>query len=62
MSGGRWITNPDYDPLMPEYDGEWKNWNPREIWIPTKRGLGMKRVFDMANAVMNQTVYIYDLK
>lgn len=62
MSGGRWITNPDYDPLMPEYDGEWKNWNPKEIWIPTKRGLGMKKVFDMANAVMNQTVYIYDLK
>lgn len=51
MNGGQWVDNPNYDQTAPEYDGEWKNWNPKKIWVPSKEGLGMKKVFDDCNAI-----------
>lgn len=49
MSGGQWVDNPKYDATAPEYDGVWKNWNPKKIWVPSKEGLGLRKVFDMFN-------------
>ena len=49
IEGGMWADNPAYDPDAPEYDGEWKNWNPQKIWVPSLKGLGMGRVFEMLN-------------
>lgn len=60
MSGGQWEDNPAYDPAAPEYDGEWKNWNPKKIWVPSKKGLGMKAVFDMANEIYGKDFYRYE--
>ena len=47
IGGGRWIENPDYNPT--EKDPE--KWNPPEIWVPSKEGLGMGKVFDMVNEI-----------
>ena len=44
IGGGQWVDNPNYDPVAPEYDGEWKNWNPKKIWVPSKHGLGLGKV------------------
>ena len=52
IGGGEWVDNPKYIPDAPEFDGEWKNWNPKKIWAPNTAGLGMGRVFDMANDLM----------
>ena len=49
-----------YDATAPEYDGEWKNWNPKKIWVPSKQGLGMKAVFDMVNEIYGKDFYRYD--
>lgn len=49
MNGGQWVDNPAYDAIAPEYDGVWKNWNPKKIWVPSKEGLGLRKVFDMFN-------------
>lgn len=61
MSGGQWVDNPAYDPtasMEPDEFG-WTNWNPKQIWVPSKEGLGMKHVFDMANEIM-PGLYRYD--
>ena len=58
MRGGKWIDNPDYIPDLPEYDGEWKNWNPEKIWIPDK-GLGMAFVFDSINNIYGENFIAY---
>lgn len=60
LGGGQWVDNPKYDPTMPEYDGNWKNWNPKHIWVPSKKGLGMKKVFDMVNEVKGKDFYRYE--
>lgn len=60
IGGGQWVDNPAYDPVAPEYDGEWKNWNPRKIWVPSKKGLGMGKVFDMVNEFYGKGFYRYD--
>lgn len=60
MGGGQWVDNPAYDPAAPEYDGEWKNWNPKKIWVPSKKGLGMKAVFDMVNEIYGKDFYRYE--
>ena len=60
MGGGQWVENPAYDPTAPEYDGEWKNWNPEKIWVPSKKGLGMKTVFDMVNVIYGKDFYRYE--
>ena len=60
IGGGQWADNPYYDPTAPEYDGEWKNWNPKKIWVPSKNGLGMGKVFDMANEIYGKDFYRYE--
>lgn len=60
MGGGQWADNPDYDPTAPEYDGEWKNWNPKKIWVPSKAGLGMKKVFDDCNQIYGKDFIRYE--
>lgn len=51
MGGGQWVDNPNYDPGAATYDGEWKNWNPKKIWVPSKKGLGMRYVFEQCNEI-----------
>lgn len=60
LKGGQWVDNPAYDPTAPEYDGKWKNWNPRKIWVPSKKGLGMKKVFDDCNAIYGKDFIRYE--
>lgn len=60
IGGGQWVDNPAYDPTAPEYDGEWKNWNPKQIWVPSKKGLGMGKVFEMVNEVYGKDFYKYE--
>ena len=60
MRGGQWVDNPKYDPTAPEYDGEWKNWNPKKIWVPSKEGLGMKKVFDDCNQLYGKEFIRYE--
>ena len=60
MGGGQWIDNPTYDETAPVYDGEWKNWNPKKIWVPSKEGLGMKKVFDDCNAIYGKDFIKYE--
>ena len=60
IGGGQWVDNPYYDPVAPEYDGQWKNWNPKKIWVPSKKGLGMGKVFDMANEIYGKDFYRYE--
>lgn len=60
LYGGQWVDNSDYDPTMPEYDGKWKNWNPKKIWVPSKKGLGMKRVFDECNKLYGKNFIKYE--
>lgn len=60
MNGGQWVDNPNYDPTAPEFDGEWKNWNPKKIWVPSKKGLGMKKVFDDCNAIYGKDFIRYE--
>lgn len=62
MGGGQWIDNPDYDPTdtgEPDETG-WVNWNPKKLWIPGNGGLGMRKVFDMANEIYGKDFYRYD--
>jgi 3'-phosphoadenosine 5'-phosphosulfate sulfotransferase (PAPS reductase)/FAD synthetase len=51
MSGGQYVDNPFFDPDAPEMDGEWKNWNPEKIWVPSKEGIGMQHVIDQVNRI-----------
>ena len=60
IGGGQWVDNPYYDSTAPEYDGEWKNWNPKKIWVPSKKGLGMGKVFDMVNEIYGENFYRYE--
>ena len=60
IGGGQWVDNPHYDPTAPKYDGEWENWNPKQIWVPSKKGLGMGKVFDMANEIYGKDFYRYE--
>ncbi len=60
IGGGQWIDNPAYDPAAPKMDGEWENWNPKKIWIPSKQGLGLGKVFDMVNEIYGKDFYRYE--
>lgn len=60
MGGGQWVDNPAYDPAAPEKDGDWVNWNPKKIWVPSKEGLGMKHVFDECNRIYGKDFIRYD--
>lgn len=57
--GGEWVDNPFYDPFAPEYDGEWKNWNPKKIWTRSDTGLGLGKVFDMVNELYGTELIKY---
>ena len=60
LRGGQWVDNPDYDPTAPRMDGEWENWNPKKIWVPSKEGLGMKKVLDDFNQLYPKTPIKYE--
>ena len=60
IGGGQWSDNPYYDPVAPEYDGEWKNWNPKKIWTPSKQGLGLGKAFDMVNELYGKDFIRYE--
>lgn len=60
MRGGQWVDNPDYDPAAPKMDGDWLNWNPKKIWVPSKEGLGMKYVFDKCNELYGKDFIRYE--
>ena len=60
MGGGQWVDNPDYDPAMPEKDGDWVNWNPKKIWIPSKQGLGLRFVLDTINDIYGKDFIRYE--
>ena len=60
MKGGQWVDNPRYDPTASEYDGEWKNWNPKKIWVPSKEGLGFREVFRQCNQVYGKDFIRYE--
>lgn len=60
MGGGQWVDNPKYDPTAPKYDGDWLNWNPRKVWIPSEKGLGFKKVFDICNQIYGEGFIRYD--
>lgn len=60
MGGGQWVDNPDYDSIAPKFDGDWLNWNPKRIWVPSKQGLGMKYVFDQCNQIYGKDFIRYE--
>ena len=60
MGGGQWVDNPKYVPAAPEYDGDWKIWNPKKIWVPSKKGLGMKKVIDDCNQLYGKDFIRYE--
>lgn len=60
MRGGRWADNPAYDPTAPKMDGDWQNWNPKKIWMPSDHGLGMRKVFEMMNELYGKDFYRYE--
>jgi 3'-phosphoadenosine 5'-phosphosulfate sulfotransferase (PAPS reductase)/FAD synthetase len=60
MDGGQWVDNPSYDPTAPKMDDFWENWNPKKIWVPSKQGLGMKKVFDDCNQIYGKKFIRYD--
>ena len=60
MNGGQWVDNPQYDPTAPKMDGNWQNWNPKKIWVPSKEGLGMKHVFDECNQIYGEDFIRYE--
>ena len=60
MGGGQWVDNPKYDPSAPKMDGDWKNWNPKKIWVPSKKGLGMKKVIDDCNQIYGKDFIRYE--
>ncbi len=60
MGGGQWVDNLEYDPTAPEMDGDWVNWNPKKIWVPSKEGLGMRHVFDECNQIYGKDFIRYE--
>ncbi len=60
IGGGQWVDNPKYDTTAPKMDGEWQNWNPKKIWVPSKTGLGMGKVFDMMNEIYGKNFIRYE--
>ena len=61
IGGGEWISNSDYIEGLSEEPDElgWVAWNPKEIWIPNKKGLGMGKVFDIGNELYGKEMWRY---
>lgn len=60
MGGGQWVDNPKYDPTAPKMDGDWVNWNPKKIWVPSKKGLGMRHVIEEVNSIYGKDFIKYE--
>ena len=63
INGGGWQKNPDYKPELPVcYEGcvIGKPWNPKYLWMPTDKGLGMGKVFDMMNDIYGKDFITYE--
>lgn len=61
VGGGQWIDNPDYVEgcnMEPDAIG-WVNWNPKKIWVPDHKGLGMGFVFDTVNEIYGKEMMRY---
>lgn len=54
------MDNSKYNPALPEYTKDWKHWNPKKIWVPSKEGLGMKKVFDDLNQLYGKDFIRYE--
>ena len=61
IGGGQWVDNPDYDPtLPPDLDISIDlGWNPKQIWVPSKSGMGLGKVFDMTNEIYGKELLRY---
>ena len=60
LGGGQWADNPAHDATIPKMDGDWENWNPKKRWVPSKDGIGLRRVFDMVNEIYGKDFYRYE--
>lgn len=49
MGGGQWVKN----------DAATDYWSPKEIWVPSKSGLGLAKVFDMVNQIYGSNFIQY---
>lgn len=56
MRGGTWKKNENYDLLCTNKE----LWNPKELWVPSKDGLGMAKVFDMINDIYGKNFIRYE--
>lgn len=56
IGGGQWIENENYNPAEQSPD----IWNPPRIWVPSKQGLGMGKVFDMVNEIYGKDFIRYE--
>lgn len=61
IGGGQWIDNPDYIEGLSNEPDElgWIPWNPEQIWVPSKKGLGMGFVFDTCNSLYDKKMWRY---
>ena len=61
IGGGQWVDNPNYDATMSSEPDDlgWIPWNPKKIWVPSKEGLGMGKVFDMVNEIYDKKMFRY---
>lgn len=60
MRGGEWRDNPYFDETAPTYDKDgWKNWNPKKIWMPNEKGLGLRFVFEQVNQIYGKDFIKY---
>lgn len=55
IGGGEWKDNPDYDPAKSS-----EEWNPKQLWMPNRKGLGMGKVFDLVNEIYGKDFYRYE--
>lgn len=56
IGGGEWRDNPDYDPTITDPN----RWNPKKLWGPSSKGLGMGVVFDMVNDIYGKDFIRYE--
>lgn len=56
IGGGEWRDNSDYDPTITDPN----RWNPKKLWGPSNKGLGMGVVFDMVNDIYGKDFIRYE--
>ena len=57
INGGQWSDNPDYDATLFDNDPKW---NPKKIWTPSDKGLGMGKTFGMVNNIYGKDFMRYE--